>query len=740
MRATFVRLTVFLLLGLPSSILAVGDVSQTVAPACETAEACFHAALIPLDSATSSQEPLQRKLERLRTVQEQHPGSLWGKRAGLLTGILLIERDPAEALRFFKIAQRDWPLLDDYIRLWMGDAMLKAGDAPQAAAMFESIPEAVPDTVLVTRALFRSGEAWSRAGQCRKAIDLLSRAAAPSAQEIYAPTVLLLLAECQFHENRPSDATHTLKQIWVRYPNSPEAREAEARLAPKKQAGGWHPTADDWYARAVSFSTLALHADAVDAFQKFLDVAPHEPRRAEVKFKMGLSLVRLKRYDQAREVFRNLASGRSKESAEAVVWLARVYLRQGAGDHLLALPRSVTTLTLSAEQAATVRLLGGMWLEDQERYDDALAQYRQVADGGPPQRAEALWRVGWLHYRNGRFQDALATFQNVLAGKEEPAITPQILYWAARTHDRLQDGHGAEWYAQLCRQYTFTYYCQLAPPDGKSRPVPVAANLPPSIDATTLDGNPNPNLARDRRYLKAFELKLLGMDLDAAKELSTLIERYAKDQTALIALSALLSEAGAHHQALRLARLYFKDPLERGGADMPLSVWSAAYPKAYLSMIRTHAGSAVDPFLAAAIIREESHYDARALSRVGAIGLMQVMPTTAQAVAKKLGLPQVTRDDLFDQEINIRFGVRYLEQLLQQYGGNVIYTVAAYNAGPPAVSAWATKFGSKDPDEFVELIPYQETRQYVKRVLRSYREYFRLAGVVCTAPSLDKTC
>jgi soluble lytic murein transglycosylase len=70
----------------------------------------------------------------------------------------------------------------------------------------------------------------------------------------------------------------------------------------------------------------------------------------------------------------------------------------------------------------------------------------------------------------------------------------------------------------------------------------------------------------------------------------------------------------------------------------------------------------------------------------------------------------------------------------------VIYAVAAYNAGPPAVSGWITKHGEKEPDEFVELIPYQETRQYVKRVLRSYREYFRLAGASCGAPSLDKAC
>jgi soluble lytic murein transglycosylase len=138
------------------------------------------------------------------------------------------------------------------------------------------------------------------------------------------------------------------------------------------------------------------------------------------------------------------------------------------------------------------------------------------------------------------------------------------------------------------------------------------------------------------------------------------------------------------------------------------------------------AAQSVDPDLLSAIIREESQYDERAVSRVGALGLMQVMPATANTVAKKLGMAEVKRDDLFDEETNVRIGARYVAQLLEQFSGNIIYTVAAYNAGPQAVSGWIAKYGQREPDEFVELIPYQETRLYVKRVLRSYREYQRL--------------
>ena len=154
----------------------------------------------------------------------------------------------------------------------------------------------------------------------------------------------------------------------------------------------------------------------------------------------------------------------------------------------------------------------------------------------------------------------------------------------------------------------------------------------------------------------------------------------------------------------------------------------AAYPTGLIPIIKMQGISGVDPFLVAAIIREESQYDWRAVSRVGAIGLMQVMPTTATAVAQRHHLSDVSREDLFDQETNIRIGVRYVGQLLAQFSGNIAQTIAAYNAGPFVVESWAAAYRGRSEDEFIELIPYQETRQYVKRVLRSYKEYLRLEG------------
>ena len=709
---------------------------------CESAEACYRAALTTEDGTLSLQDRVRTKIERLRLVPLQEPESTWATRALLLIGVLSSELDPAEAVRQLQIVQSDVPLLDDYVRLWRGEALLKLGEASQAAVLFESIVED-PDSLLLARASFRAGEAWYRAGQCGKAIDPLLRAMALAPQDPSAPTVQFMLADCQARENLIADSQAAFRHLWVRYPNSPEAREAPARLSLMTQNGPWRPTPDELYSRAAALLALALHADAAEELQKFLSLAPQHPKRDEAKFKLGTALVRLKRYDQARDLYRGIAAGQSAQAGEAAVWLARVYLRQDAGDRLLGLLSSVPPHLLSGDQKAMIHMLSGIWLDDQAQFDKATLKYRQAAQSAESngQRLEALWRIGWAYYRTGQYQAAVESFQKIVGGAEDPQWTPQALYWIGRTRERLHDAQAIEAYAHLCRRYLFTYYCQLAQPK-LTRPVsasiiPGASPASPAVIFTTDTIN---DLKKDRHYLKAIELKLLGLDLDAAKELASLPERYAKDRAVIMELCGLLSEVGEHHQALRLTRLYFREPIERGnGGGVPEKLWSVAYPTAYLPMIRTYAGS-VDPFLAAAIIREESQYDIRALSRMGAVGLMQVMPATAQIMAKKNGSGEVGREELFNHETNIRFGVTYLGQLLETFSGNVTQVVASYNAGPQAVSTWMTKYAGKDPDEFVEMIPYLETRQYVKRVLRSYREYLRLAGASCEPHSLDKVC
>jgi soluble lytic murein transglycosylase len=635
-----------------------------------------------------------------------------------------------------RTAQRDFPVLDDYIRLWIAQAQLNLGESKEAAVLLESIPMASPDSNIQVKAAYKTGEAWYQATACQEATTWFTKALAMNDKDVSAPQAYLRRAACRLRDNNIADGRELLQQLWVRFPYAPEAKEAEALLSSNLGGETWVVQSSDRLTRAQAFLGQAFHAEAIEELKKFLAADPQSSRRAEAKLKLGIAQVRLKQYDQARETFRALAKEGGAESHEAAVWLARVYLRQGQGDKLLEAARALPSTSLSAEQKGQITLFVGMWLEDQKQYDDAVVKYQQVAKNGEPaaQRAEGQWRTGWIYYRTGRYREAGESLR-ALAEQHDSEFEPQALYWMGRAAEQQQHSEAQEHYKKLCQRHRFTYYCQLARERMKGLPDPEApleaTMVSPELtkDGGTTTVVTRADIAQQTAYRRAVELRTLGLDADAAQEVAWLTERYSRDPDALVALSTMLNEVGAYHQALRLARARFRDQLERTGGTFAPSLWNVAYPTGLLPTIKLQGAKGVDPYLIAAIIREESQYDVKAVSRVGAIGLMQVMPATANTVAQRVGLPAVGREDLFDQETNIRIGVRYVEQLLEQFSGNVVYTIASYNAGPLAVGSWIAQYRGQGQDEFVELIPYQETRQYVKRVLRAYREYVRLGGL-----------
>ncbi|CAN5376114.1 hypothetical protein BH11CYA1_BH11CYA1_38420 [soil metagenome] len=156
-------------------------------------------------------------------------------------------------------------------------------------------------------------------------------------------------------------------------------------------------------------------------------------------------------------------------------------------------------------------------------------------------------------------------------------------------------------------------------------------------------------------------------------------------------------------------------------------LWQINYPWAYAARIKEQGQlRKVDPYLIHALIREESRYFPKALSRSQAIGLMQLLPATAFGVGKRIGVPLSSKEDVFIPDNNIKLGTAYLEYTLKRFNGNAMLAVASYNGGPNAVKSWVDKFnasGGKDWDYFVEEIPFRETRDYVRKVFGSYFVY-----------------
>jgi soluble lytic murein transglycosylase len=179
--------------------------------------------------------------------------------------------------------------------------------------------------------------------------------------------------------------------------------------------------------------------------------------------------------------------------------------------------------------------------------------------------------------------------------------------------------------------------------------------------------------------------------------------------------------------ALRILRRSFQGAARSGGAS-PREFWEMFYPMGWRDALTAAAGRAsLDPFLVAAVVREESSFFPQARSRVGARGLMQLMPATGREVARARQIPFPDVEVLDQPETNIELGTIFLGGLFRQFG-DARLAAAAYNAGPNRVREWWANRKTDDLDVWVEQIPYNETRAFVKRVMLSWQEYQRVYG------------
>jgi soluble lytic murein transglycosylase len=255
--------------------------------------------------------------------------------------------------------------------------------------------------------------------------------------------------------------------------------------------------------------------------------------------------------------------------------------------------------------------------------------------------------------------------------------------------------------------------------------------------SVSLDENMNPILMK--RLERARELVFVGLDEWAKWDLYD-IETKTRDPEILKALSSEYEVMEQYHRSSHVAQISFfsyrsKNPkVSSIETSFKLNThrgfWVTTYPKAYSSSVFKYASQFVIPAdLIWAIMRTESNYKRSAISPVGALGLMQVMPYTGQKISKLLNEKNFQDKKLLESDFAIKYGSKYLQRLMGKYEGNIPLVAASYNAGPHRVQNWLINFGHLETDEFIEHIPYLETRNYVKRVVSNYHIYNHLYSV-----------
>jgi len=725
----------YLVVGTVTLIFAE-DLSEKPGGACQVPQDCLNDAVRALNGREADQA-----IARLNELLAKFPDTPWEGRAALLLGKYYQTVGDRQASSLLMRAERQLPLLGDYAQYFLGEFFFQAGDVNGGATAFDVLVDRYPGSVLRPQALYRSVETWFQGDDCMRSRERQGRFLAEYPKNPLVPAVLLRQGDCLLKDGDAALAAVVYRRAWSQYAATPQGDEAAARMQRMRQNGITvpDPTAPEWWLRGRTLFDAGQHARAITAFDellKFQDV----PDRLQARLNVGIARVRLKQYDEAQQVFSHLAKSRSGQiSFEAVVWLARIYLRQGKDDLLLSLAREVDAGLLSGDLKARFLVLLAAQHADRGRLDKAVATYLQAGDlGMTATTTEAYWQAGWLQYTMGRYEDAVTAFDRTLHLINVGGLGLAALYWRARILEKLgETAQAATAYQTLCADVPNSYYCSSA----RLRPAwKDGSDSNGTAVKLSVSENPDSTLIEDIHYRRALELKLLGWQKEAGEELAQLTSKVGKERGVVLWVARLLNSSGEFHRALSLIQMFFSDVLDRGGPDIPSAFWEIAYPGGFLPFAKTLPLQGIDPHLVTAVIREESAYNPLAISTAGALGLMQVMPHTGQKIAAQVGSDGFSRERLFDPCYNIRFGSWYLGHLAEKFNHNLVYAIAAYNAGPDIVTKWIQQFGYREQDEFIESIPYTETRQYVKKVLRSYRQYGKIYGPESRTAFLDKGC
>ncbi len=413
---------------------------------------------------------------------------------------------------------------------------------------------------------------------------------------------------------------------------------------------------------------------------------------------------------------RVLATAEAGDTEAATVYLAKLVRSESA----LEIPRdSLRRLYKDFQEAGL--------------FEPALETLRLLRRVDPADETGAadLWERGWRQYQSGNPAGAVGYWTELADLYPDDGDAQRGRYWKARALEELgQPERAREVYRDLvAASDTSDFYGRQA--------MTRLGEIPPAGgegEGMALAQAPAGEWPAEPALRRAKMLTDLGLDELASREIELIAGTGRADRRDVLALKGLiLCRKGEQRTGLILLRDAFPALAGPYQASVPSEVLFAYYPLHYGDEIRTYARETGLPgYLIAGIIRQESAFDPRATSPVGARGLMQLMPGTARDVTRKVGVPYQA-DELYDPELSVRLGATYFKQLLDRFDGNVELALAGYNGGPNRIHRLWKESGRPDVElaDFVETLDLDESRNYVKRILvlsDSYRQLYPSLG------------
>ena len=619
--------------------------------------------------------------------------------------------------------------LGDYVAYHLGTCYLQTGHQAEGLAALANFHTTYPDSLLVRDAHLSYGNALISEGRASEAVDLLEKDRLPARSDIE-----FALGRAYAALEQTAKAVEALANVYYNMPTAAEADQAYAEL--KKLPAMPTATPAQRKTRADLLMKAKRYNDASDEYRELASHATPESRPA-AELALADALHRSGRNREAKAELTTLAGATAEQIAQRYYILGEVAWASNENE---AFYRTVDELRQAAPTSP--------WLEQallsvanlhlvHHEYDQALDAFRELQQRFPngSRASYAHWKAAWLTLRFGRNDEAKKQFDEQIGMYPGANETSAALYWRARlAEEDNQPGMARAYYQKLSDRFRNYYYAELGRerlknlPEGTDPPgqYPLLDHIPPIEhgDKVSLSEPPTEDL-----HLQKAELLGNGGLVDfAVRELQAAASadggNWGPAETA-----QLYTDTGHYDRAIEVMKRSVPSYFAVDIPILPRAYWEALFPRPYWSDLkRFSVANGLDPYLVASLIRQESEFNPLAVSRANAVGLMQLLPKTGQVVAHQVQLKHYNPTQLFTPVVNLQLGTRYFRGMVDKFGGSFEHALAAYNAGSDRVEEWMGQGKYRDSPEFVESIPFTETREYVQAILRNAAVYKQLYG------------
>ncbi|MXZ48501.1 MAG: transglycosylase SLT domain-containing protein [Candidatus Dadabacteria bacterium] len=584
--------------------------------------------------------------------------------------------------------------IEDYLLYYEAEAALGLGQKERAEVLFLKILKHHPDSAIGHDARERLAEIHLENDRHAEAEKTYSHLAERTDSRWKKAVYLKNLGEIKERQGDFPAASEIFERIWAEHPEvsfSDYAFELH-----KKNGKVFAPSPQQFEKRGDVMFEAGNWEGALEAFSA-------APRTNAVRTKTGICLYRLSRFPEALKVFSGI------DSPKAFYWRGVTLMSMEKEEEAIGVFERLHRLNPKSSWTSKSLLKAARLRHLRKEPEEAHRLYRLVIEKYPgrEEARESAWNIGWMHYSKKEYAKAAEAFSDRAWARGRDR--ERFLYWYARASERAGDKPGALFaLGELAKSPKITYYSALA----KMRLGENLLHTPPP--AAAWSGNPfgkNPALEKFLFFVKA------GV-YDLALREAELLRPHAKTRVQRLYLASLYLQARDYKTSITLAN----------GVRSPEAL-RLSFPKGFEERVKAFSRKyTLDEFLVYSVIREESHFDKEAVSVSDARGLMQLLPSTALETAPKAGLSNFQASQLFSPDINLELGCYYLSWLLEIFEGNFAISLAGYNGGPTSAKTWYEKNGALDIDEFIEEIPFEQSRNYVKKIIRSYAAYEAVYG------------